>query len=93
MVITDHIVPYKTTNTRQTVPYESGAEMPDMHWLGHIRRTKVNDDPTRTLCQLDTQTRIFQKSTETFRIGRGIYAKIKKPRPCNLHLSNITNLD
>ena len=47
MIVRNDMMAQQPENPRQRVPQNGRANMPDVHRLGHVGRTEINDHATR----------------------------------------------
>ena len=55
VVVRDHLMAKETRNPGETISKNRAANVTDVHWLGHIRRAEVDDDPLPVLRDADAQ--------------------------------------
>ena len=61
VVLPPHVVPEEPEHTRQRVADDGGAEMPDVHLLGHVGRGVVDDYPLGTFRRRHAQPGIARE--------------------------------
>ena len=85
MIVRHHPVSQQPGNPRQRIAQNRRANVPDVHRLGRVGRTKINDDGAGPLRFLHQRQVAARQAAQRLGDGRDFEPEIQKARPGDFH--------